>query len=178
MAKLKLSKHSLQQQREQLKLYQKLLPSLDLKRRQLTIEAQKAGVEFQAADAAAAAVAQKIGAEIPMLAGDRGSLSGLVRITGRRLVEQNVVGVKLPALDSLEIEVADYPRLATPAWVDVLVERLREAATLRIRAEVAGERVRILEPGGAARDPARQPVREDPHPECQAQHSAHPDLSR
>jgi V/A-type H+-transporting ATPase subunit D len=32
MAKLKLSKQSLQQQREQLKLYQKLLPSLDLKR--------------------------------------------------------------------------------------------------------------------------------------------------
>jgi V/A-type H+-transporting ATPase subunit D len=144
MAKLKLSKQSLAQQREQLKLYRKLLPSLDLKRRQLTLEAQKAVVEHTAAEAAAAAMGQKIGAEIPMLAGAQGSLSGLIRITGRRLVEQNVVGVRVPALESLEIEVADYPRLATPAWVDVLVERLREAAALRIRAEVAGERVRIL----------------------------------
>jgi V/A-type H+-transporting ATPase subunit D len=88
---------------------------------------------------------QKIGAEIPMLAGNQGSLSGLLRITGRKLVEQNVVGVKLPALEGLEFEVADYPRLATPAWVDVLIERLQEATALRIRAEVAGERVKILD---------------------------------
>jgi len=33
MAKLRLSKNSLQQQQQQLKLYRKLLPSLDLKRR-------------------------------------------------------------------------------------------------------------------------------------------------
>jgi V/A-type H+-transporting ATPase subunit D len=42
MAKLRLTKNSLQQQQQQLKLYKRLLPSLDLKRRQLTIEAQKA----------------------------------------------------------------------------------------------------------------------------------------
>ena len=42
MAKLRLSKNSLQQQQQQLKLYKRLLPSLDLKRRQLTVEAQKA----------------------------------------------------------------------------------------------------------------------------------------
>lgn len=41
MAKLKLSKHAMHEQQEQLKLYKRLLPSLDLKRRQLTLEAQK-----------------------------------------------------------------------------------------------------------------------------------------
>jgi len=38
LAKLKLSKSALQQERTQLKLYERTLPSLDLKRRQLTVE--------------------------------------------------------------------------------------------------------------------------------------------
>ena len=42
MAKLKLSKQALHHQQEQLKLYKRLLPSLDLKRRQLAMETQKA----------------------------------------------------------------------------------------------------------------------------------------
>ena len=42
MVKLSLSKSGLQKQRNELKLYKKLLPSLDLKRMQLTAEFNKA----------------------------------------------------------------------------------------------------------------------------------------
>ena len=42
MAKLRLSKASLAKERQNLKLYERLLPSLDLKRRQLTVEGEKA----------------------------------------------------------------------------------------------------------------------------------------
>ena len=42
MAQLKLSKTSLQRELTKLKLYEKLLPSLELKRRQLVIELDKA----------------------------------------------------------------------------------------------------------------------------------------
>ena len=46
MAKLKLSKSALQQERSQLALYQRTLPSLDLKRRQLTVELGVKSVEL------------------------------------------------------------------------------------------------------------------------------------
>jgi V/A-type H+-transporting ATPase subunit D len=72
-------------------------------------------------------------------------LAGLVRKTDLKVREQNLVGVKLPILERVEFEVADYSRLATPAWVDVLVERLKEAAEERFRVEIGRERVRILE---------------------------------
>ncbi len=52
MAKLKLSKSALQQERNQLKLYQRTLPSLDLKRRQLTVELAKAKRALAAAEQA------------------------------------------------------------------------------------------------------------------------------
>lgn len=145
MAKLKLSKQSLQKQRELLKLYRRLLPSLDLKRRQLTLEAQKAAQEHAAAQRALESLYTKIGGELPMLATSEMDLAGLVKKTDLKVREQNLVGVRLPILERVEFEVADYSRLATPAWVDVLVERLKEAAEERFRVEIARERVRILE---------------------------------
>jgi len=145
MAKLRLSKHALHEQQEQLKLYQRLLPSLDLKRRQLTMEVKKAQEDYAAAQSAVDALETRIGEELPMLADNEFRLGGLVRFNSYKVVEQNVVGVKLPFLDNIDCTVADYSRLATPPWVDTLVQRLKEAAEQRMRAEIAGERQRILQ---------------------------------
>jgi V/A-type H+-transporting ATPase subunit D len=145
MAKLKLSKNSLQQQQQQLKLYKRLLPSLDLKRRQLTVEAQKGRAEYQATRTAVEALDVRIGEELPMLADAEIDLSGLVEMTGYRVGEQNLVGTRLPILEHVEFVVADYSRLATPAWVDILVQRLKDAAESRVRARVAQKRVQILD---------------------------------
>ncbi|MDD2801151.1 MAG: V-type ATP synthase subunit D [Methylococcales bacterium] len=144
MAKLKLSKHALHEQLEQLKLYQRLLPSLDLKRRQLTMEVKKAQEEYTAAQSAIDSLETRIGEELPMLADEEFRLGGLVKLTSYKVIEQNVVGVKLPFLDSLECDVADYSLLATPPWVDTLVQRLKDATEQRLRAEIAGERCNTL----------------------------------
>ncbi|TWU66039.1 MULTISPECIES: V-type ATP synthase subunit D [Crateriforma] len=144
MAKLRLSKNSLQQQQQNLKLYRKLLPSLDLKRRQLTVEAQKARAEHQAALMAAEVLEAAIGDELPMLADPQIDLSGLVTMDGYQVGQQNVVGTRLPVLQHVEFTVCDYSRLSTPAWVDVLVQRLKDASESRVRARIAGQRVEIL----------------------------------
>jgi len=144
MAKLKLSKQSLHHQQEQLKLYKRLLPSLDLKRRQLTMEAQKAQEEHAAAVAQIDALETRIGEELPMLADEGLHLRDLVVVKGYKLGEQNIVGVRLPVLESLDCQVAEYSPLATPAWLDILVQRLKDAKTCRLRAEIAARRLDIL----------------------------------
>jgi len=144
MAKLKLSKQSLHHQQEQLKLYKRLLPSLDLKRRQLTMEAQKAQEEHAAAVAEIDALETRIGEELPMLADEGLHLRDLVVVKGYKLGEQNIVGVRLPVLESLDCQVAEYSPLATPAWFDMLVQRLKDAKTSRLRAEIAAQRLDIL----------------------------------
>jgi V/A-type H+-transporting ATPase subunit D len=144
MAKLKLSKQSLHHQQEQLKLYKRLLPSLDLKRRQLTMEAQKAQEEHAVAVAQIDALETRIGEELPMLADEGLHLRDLVVVKGYKLGEQNIVGVRLPVLESLDCQVAEYSPLATPAWLDILVQRLKDAKTCRLRAEIAAQRLDIL----------------------------------
>jgi V/A-type H+-transporting ATPase subunit D len=45
----------------------------------------------------------------------------------------------------MALVVSDYSRLLTPPWVDILVQRLMDAAEYRVRAETAGRRVEILD---------------------------------
>ena len=144
MARLKLSKAALQQELTKLKLYEKLLPSLELKRRQLTIELDKARKEHAATRADVERVEARVGAELPMLANSEIDLKGLVKMTAFELAQQNVVGVRLPVLKEVECQVAEYSPLAKPAWVDALAERLGDAAEARTRIQVAAERVRVL----------------------------------
>lgn len=145
MAKIKLSKNELARQRSNLKLYQKLLPSLDLKRRQLTVELGKARKELEETQAAVDALETKIGEELPMIAFTEIDVAGLVTMEAFELGEENVVGTRLPVLERIDCKVADYSTLGKPAWVDVLVERLRDAAEQRTRVQVAEERVRLLQ---------------------------------
>ena len=144
MARLKLSKASLQQELVKLKLYEKLLPSLELKRRQLTIELDKARREYAATRAEVERLEARVGAELPMLANTEIELKGLVKMTALDLGQENVVGVRLPVLKDVECQVAEYSPLAKPAWVDALAERLADVAEARTRIQVAAERVRIL----------------------------------
>jgi len=144
MAQLKLSKASLQQELVKLKLYEKLLPSLELKRRQLSIELEKARREYAATRAEVERLEARVGAELPMLANTEIELKGLVKMTALDLGQENVVGVRLPVLRKVECQVAEYSALAKPAWVDALAERLGDAAEARTRIQVAAERVRIL----------------------------------
>jgi V/A-type H+/Na+-transporting ATPase subunit D len=145
MAKLKLSKHELHVQQEQLKLYQRLLPALDLKRRQLVMEVQKAQTDYLAAQQAVETLETRIGEELPMLADEEFRLEGLVYLKSYQVTEQNIVGIKLPFLASIDCAIADYSLLATPPWVDVLVQRLQDATEQRVKVEIAEQRVQLLE---------------------------------
>lgn len=145
MAKLRLSKAALARERQQLKLYERLLPSLDLKRRQLTVESEKVRASLKAAEATAEQLEAQIGEELPMVANPRLNLQGLVKVRNVKIGVENVVGVKLPVLARVDYDVAVYPYISTPAWVDILIERLKDVMEQRLRVAVATKRVATLE---------------------------------
>jgi V/A-type H+-transporting ATPase subunit D len=145
MAKLSLTKSGLQKQRNELKLYQKLLPSLDLKRMQLTAELNKTRAHCTEVQKNAEALSADIAEQLPMLADEDIDLSGMLKIEGVNIGIENVVGVKLPKLEDVEYSMTDYSMLARPHWVDALVDKLKEVSRARIEVQVAEERVREVE---------------------------------
>lgn len=145
MRKLAMNKSALHKQRQQLRLYQRVLPSLDLKRRQLTVEAARARRALAEIRERLARLNARIAEQLPMLANPEIQVAGLVRIESVRIAEENIAGVRLPALAGVACRVRDYSMLAKPHWVDVLVDFLRQRVTLRMEEQVAEERVRRLE---------------------------------
>ncbi len=141
----KLSKSGLAAERSRLEICQRTLPSLDLKRRQLAAELERARRTEREARRACEALEERIGAELPMLANPDIELAGLVRMRSAEIGVENVVGVKLPRLERIECEITNYSLMARPAWVDLLVDRLAEVAETRTRLLVLAERNRILE---------------------------------
>jgi len=128
-----------------LKLYRKLLPSLELKRMQLTAEMNKAREQLERAERKAAELQSLIARELPMMTDEEIDLSGLVRIADVTLGKDNVVGVKVPVLEQVTFDVFPYSLLARPHWVDALVDKLQRTARLRLEVQVAAERARNLE---------------------------------
>jgi V/A-type H+/Na+-transporting ATPase subunit D len=149
MATIALSKSSLQQQRDRLRLFERFLPSLELKRQQLTAEYKKAVQVLAEAEQGAEQASRSLPALRPILGSVRMQLSGLIRIRHVDVAEEDVLGLRLPTLRAVEFDTADYSLLATPFWLDDLVTCLKDVATYRLRLQVYRQRVARMQ--GAVR---------------------------
>ena len=144
MARLALNKASLTRQARQLKSYQEFLPSLDLKRRQLIQEYNKARRTLSDTQARLKDLEPEIAERLPMLSGERVALTGIVRLKGVDLAEENVMGTRLPWLQKVHFDIHDYGLLGKPHWVDSAVAFLKQALTLRVEVQIAERRVQLL----------------------------------
>lgn len=144
MPKLSLSKSDLQKQKQQLKLYLKLLPSLDLKRTQLIAEYTRtiSQQELLAKEGEKGIV--EVGKLMPMLANRDVKLDGLVKIDSFKVGEESVVGVKVPYLQELTFSVREYSFLATPVWMEGYIQLLKKGVEERVRREIFDKRVECL----------------------------------
>lgn len=145
MARLSLNKTALHRAQSRLRQFQRLLPSLDLKRRQLIAERRRARETLQASEAELDALVTRVRERLPMAGDDSLKIDNLARVTAVRLREHNLLGVHLPTLEGVDIDLADYPALTTPHWLDRYREVLRDALALTVRLQVERERLRRLE---------------------------------
>jgi V/A-type H+/Na+-transporting ATPase subunit D len=146
--KLALNKTTLKQTRDELKTYKKFLPSLDLKRQQLLAALKIARAELTAAEAKFSELEAKVANTYPLLGSSTvrtRNLGSLIRVQEVEIVEENLVGTRLPVAKAVRFELAEYSRMVMPFWVDLLVENLKQIAELRILLQVRRERVKLLD---------------------------------
>lgn len=145
MARLSLTKASLSKEKRQLKVFQDVLPSLDLKRRQLIAERSKAKRMLAETQKRLQEIEPEIAQQIPMLSNQLVDLTNIVKVTGVELLEENIMGTRLPKIKQVQIQVGDYALLGKPFWVDRLVELLKVALETQIGVQVAKRRMELLE---------------------------------
>ena len=144
MAKLALNKSQLKKENDQLKLFKKVLPSLELKRMQLTSVLSKAQAQLLKDKTEVEQLIDTVAEQLPMLANRQFILAYLVKLKSVQVNEENVVGVRLPSLGSIDFDMSDYSMLAKPHWVDVFVDRLKEMITKRLVVKISDKRVTKL----------------------------------
>ncbi len=145
MPRLALNKTSLTRETKQLDTYERFLPSLDLKRRQLIAERNKARRDVAAAAREIRELEEGCGNKLPMAADKRLNLQGLVTVKSVGIGQENLVGLRLPVLEDVGLERVEHAFLARPHWIDALADMLGDLLHMRIRMQVKQHRLEILE---------------------------------
>jgi len=145
VARLSLSKSSLSVQNRRLKTFERYLPSLDLKRRQLIAERAKAARRIEASETEIAELRGLVEQGLPMGSNEEVNIEDLVHVARLELGEENVMGVRLPVVEGIELKRADYALLAKPEWVDNFALRMAEMLELRVRVQLERRCLALLD---------------------------------
>jgi V/A-type H+/Na+-transporting ATPase subunit D len=143
MAKVKLTKNELRNQKDQLKRFQRYLPTLQLKKQQLQmvirqIEAQEAKKREERDD-----LQKRIDAWVDVFGEDLG-LEELVTVSNVQTSTGNIAGIDIPVFESIEYEDIDWDLFAMPVWVDAAVERVKELVRADAELEILEEQHRLI----------------------------------
>jgi V/A-type H+-transporting ATPase subunit D len=143
MAKVKLTKNELRNQKDQLKRFQRYLPTLQLKKQQLQmvirqIEAQEAKKREERDD-----LQKRINAWVDVFGEDLG-LEELVTVSNVETSTGNIAGIDIPVFESMEYEDINWDLFAMPVWVDAAVERVKELVSADAELEIIQEQHRLI----------------------------------
>lgn len=145
MAKIAFNKGALKAQKDQIDIYEKFLPSLELKKTQLLLEVNRAHRQLEQSQQQLALQQQKLQKWVALLSSTPLDLSGLVTLVGWERRQENLAGLRVPALGEIQIQLRPYTRLGSPAWVDALIEALQQIVKMQLEVSVLAERVQLID---------------------------------
>jgi V/A-type H+-transporting ATPase subunit D len=145
MAKIKLTKNELKKQKDSLKMYQRYLPTLMLKKQQLQAEIRITELRVRELMDEKNRLDESIKSWIAVY-GERGIFTpDIVRITSIRTAQGNIAGVAIPVFEGAEFAVSPYDLVTTPLWLDAAVERMQKVLLLDIEAQIVEEQRKRLD---------------------------------
>jgi len=144
MAKLKLTKTSLKKQRDDLKRFQRFLPTLELKKEQLIVEMRRVEVEYDKKINEELSLRDDVNKWVELFAEPVG-LDNLVLLTDVVTKQGNIAGVYIPVFIEAKFDVKEYDLLNSPLWIDRGVEVVKQLATFQAEREILSKQKDLLQ---------------------------------
>ena len=145
MAKIKLTKNELRVQKDNLKMYQRYLPTLTLKKQQLQSEIRTIEAKANAVRKEREALENGFKDWIAVFSESEAFPDGIITVKNIRKGRGNIAGIDIPTFDGADFSRCDYDLYYTPLWVDIAANHMEKAIMLDLEAEVLDEQVRLLE---------------------------------
>ena len=145
MAKVRLTKNELKKQKDSLKMYQRYLPTLMLKKQQLQGEIRLTELRFKELQTARENMDESFKTWISVF-GEKGIFTkDILKITSLRTGHGNVAGVSIPIFQGADFEISNYDLARTPSWLDNAVEAMKKVLLLDLEAQVVEEQRKRLD---------------------------------
>ena len=144
MAKIKLTKNEQKAQKDALKMYQRYLPTLTLKKQQLQSEIRIIDEKAKSVRAEKKALEEDFEKWISVFGEAEAFKPNTVTVDNIRKGWGNIAGVKIPVYEGADFGRGDYDLYSAPLWVDMAADRMEKALSLDLQAEVLDEQVRLL----------------------------------
>ena len=145
MAKIKLTKNELKVQKDALKMYQRYLPTLTLKKQQLQAEIRTIVAKAKEVREARKELEKGFNSWIAVFGEKDVFPDGIISVRNIIKGEGNIAGVAIPTYEGADFARGDYDLYNTPLWVDIAANHMEKAMSLDLEAEVLEEQVRLLE---------------------------------
>lgn len=145
MAKIKLTKNELKNQKDALKMYRRYLPTLTLKKQQLQSEIRAIEDKAKAVRKEREDLEFGFREWIAVFSETQAFAKELISVSNIRKGKGNIAGVDIPTFAGVDFKREDYDLYETPLWVDIAANHMERAIALDLEAEVLDEQVRLLE---------------------------------
>ena len=145
MAKIKLTKNELKVQKDALKMYQRYLPTLTLKKQQLQSEIRGIEAKAKAVRQQKDELEREFEQWIAVFSEEEVFPEGIITVANIRKGTGNIAGVTIPTYEGADFSRGDYDLYETPLWVDLAANHMEKAMELDLEAEVLEEQVRLLQ---------------------------------
>ena len=144
MAKIKLTKNEQKVQKDALKMYQRYLPTLTLKKQQLQTEIRTIEAKAKEVRSRRIKLEKEFDEWISVFGEADAFKSGMVSVRNIKKGFGNIAGVAIPIYEGSDFSRGDYDLYETPLWIDMAADRMEKALSLDLEAEVLDEQVRLL----------------------------------
>lgn len=144
MAKIKLTKNEQKVQKDALKMYQRYLPTLTLKKQQLQTEIRTIEAKAREVRSKREALEREFDEWISVFGEREAFKPDMVTVRNIKKGFGNIAGVTIPVYEGADFSRGDYDLYETPLWIDLASDRMEKALELDLEAEVLDEQVRLL----------------------------------
>ena len=144
MAKIKLTKNEQKVQKDALKMYQRYLPTLTLKKQQLQTEIRTIESKAREVREKRVQLEKEFDDWISVFGEEEALKPEMVKVSNIKKGFGNIAGVKIPVYEGADFSRGDYDLYETPLWIDLAADRMEKALSLDLEAEVLDEQVRLL----------------------------------
>ena len=147
MAKVKLTKTALKKERDNLKQYQRFLPTLQLKKQQLQMEMRSCQERIDRIAQREAESKQQLASWLVLFGAEKEAFraADLVKVDHVETDIMNIAGVEVPRFQRVVFQNAPYDLYMEDLWIDDAVNALRRIIELRMERDVIRKQYELIQ---------------------------------